>query len=151
MQVVTTSRPNLSFEEVPIHRYTTTAYVAGKYTWDPLNVSVEDDVTGLAAAVIGEQQERQQKLIGADGPWMNTAPTASAYKFGARLEMLDGNETVLEEWILEGCWLQAVDRGDLDYQDSGAVTIQLTIRFDHAREVNNKNALGTALGGNVAN
>ena len=35
---------------------------------------------------------------------------------------------------MEGCWLQNVDWGDLDYSSSEAVSITLTIRYDHARQ-----------------
>ena len=108
-------------------------------------MTLEDDLTGLASSTIQAQVERQQRLIGADGTngnWHNAAPTAAAYKFGARLEQLDGNETVAEIWLLEGCWFQAVEYGDLDYAAGEAVTINLTMRFDHARQQLNSAANG---------
>lgn len=154
MQATTVSRPQLDFEEVALHRYNSTAYVAGKHTWSAMNLTVEDDVTGLASKVVKAQLETQQRLVGVDldGRWLNTASTASDYKFGIKLEQLDGDELVLESWILEGVWIQAADFTDLDYSASDAVTIQLTLRFDHARSLNegDLSSLGSALGGNVA-
>jgi hypothetical protein len=85
-----------------------------------------------------------------DGRWLNTAATGSDYKFGAKLEMLDGDEGVVETWVLEGAWIQAADFGDLDYSASEAATIQVTMRFDHARSIDSGEGYGTALGGNVA-
>jgi hypothetical protein len=87
-----------------------------------------------------------------DGRWLNTAATGSDYKFGVKLEGLDGDELVVERWILEGTMIQAADFGDLDYSASEAATIQLTLRFDHARSdnVGDLTGLGTALGGLVA-
>jgi hypothetical protein len=95
-QATTLTLPNLSFEEVPIHRYNTVAYVAGKHSWDPMSLTVEDDITGLAAAAINGQVETQQRLIGGDlpGAWLNTAATGSDYKFGTIIQGLDGNEGV---------------------------------------------------------
>jgi hypothetical protein len=151
MQATTVTRPQLEFEEVAIHRYNSVAYVAGKHTWSAMNMTVEDDITGLASRVIKGQLETQQKLVGTslDGRWLNTAATGSDYKFGSRLELLDGNEGIVETWILEGVMIQAADFGDLDYTSSEAATIQLTLRYDHARSIDAGQGLGTALGGAV--
>lgn len=149
MQAINVTRPNLTFEEVPLHRYNSTAYVAGKYTWEPTTLTVEDDITGTASQVIQDQLEKQQKLIGADGPYLASASTASTYKFGTKIELLDGDVKVVERWILEGCWIMTTDFGDLDYSASDAATINLTMRFDHARQTIEKQGLGTAIGGAV--
>src|SRR6059058_4553631 len=54
-QATTIQLPNLSFTEVPIHRYNSVAYVAGKHEWQPISLTVEDDITGLAAAAVNGQ------------------------------------------------------------------------------------------------
>lgn len=150
-QATTITRPNLSFEEVPIHRYNSTAYVAGKHTWDPVSLTLEDDITGLASAAIQGQLETQQRLIGGDlpGDWLNAGATGSDYKFGTILQQLDGNEGVVEEWRLEGCFIVSADYGDLDYSASDAATITLSIRYDHARQELSGDGYGTALNGNL--
>ena len=152
MQVTNITLPNLSFEEVTLHRYNSVAYVAGKHTWEPISVTVEDDITGLAATVIKGQLETQQRLIGndLDGRWLNTAATGSDYKFGAKIEQLDGDEGVVQTWILEGCMLTSADFGDRDYSASEAATITFNLRYDHARHIESGAGYGTALGGSVA-
>lgn len=151
MQVVTTTLPNITWEEVTLHRYNSTAYVAGKHSWEAISVTFEDDITGLATAVVEAQMETQQRIIGndLDGRWLNTAATGSDYKFGARIDQLDGDEGVVSTWILEGCMLASADFGDRDYSASEAATITCSIRFDHARKVESGTGYGTALGGNV--
>lgn len=149
MQAVTVTRPNLTFEQIKLDRYNSSAYIAGKHEWEPCNLVVQDDITGKASGILRNQLEAQQKLIGADGPWMATAATASAYKFGMKLEQLDGNETVVEQWLLEGCFIAGSDFGDLDYSTAEAVTITLQVRFDHARQVLEQLGLGTAIGGTL--
>jgi len=149
MQAITVTRPNLSFEQIKLDRYNSTAYVAGKHEWEPCNLVVQDDITGLATAIIQSQLEAQQLLIGADGPWLATAATASAYKFGVKLDLLDGNELIVEQWLLEGCWIANSDFGELDYAASEAVTISLQVRFDHARQIIVQAGLGTAIGGTL--
>ena len=147
LQVITATRPNISYEEVQLDRYNSRVYVAGKHTFEPCTITVEDDVTNRAANAIQTQLEKQQRLIGATGPWLNTEATAFTYKFGMLLEMLDGNETVVESWKYEGCFLQAVDWGDLDYSTGEKMTINLTVRFDHARQVLVSAVTGSAIGG----
>lgn len=117
-----------------------------------MTMTIEDDITGLASGVIQGQMETQQRLIGGDltnGQWLNATPTASGYKFGTILELLDGNESVVEQWMVEGCFIQSADYGDLDYSTSEAATISLTVRFDHARQTLSGQGYGTALGGNL--
>lgn len=150
-QATSITRPNLSFEQIEMHRYNSTSYVAGKHTWDPINVTLEDDITGLASYAVQGQIETQQRLIGADlpGEWLNSAATGSDYKFGTIIQQLDGNEGVVETWKLEGCFIQSADYGDLDYSSSDAATITLSLRYDHARQELTGQGYGTALSGNL--
>jgi len=152
MQVTNITLPNLTFEEVILHRYNSTAYVAGKHSWEPISVTVEDDITGLAATVVKGQLETQQRIIGSDldGRWLNTAATGSDYKFGVKIDQLDGDEGVVQTWILEGAMMTSADFGDRDYSASEAATITMNIRYDHARHIESGSGYGTALGGNVA-
>jgi hypothetical protein len=150
-QATTITRPNLSFEEVPIHRYNSVAYIAGKHSWEPISLTIEDDITGLASYAIQGQLETQERLIGADlpGQWLNSAATGSDYKFGTIIEALDGNEGVVERWRIEGCFIQSADYGDLDYSASDASTITVQLRYDHARQELTGQGYGTALNGSL--
>ena len=135
MQAITVSRPKLTFDEIPLHRYNSTAYVAGKHSWDPMNLTVQDDVTGSASKAIQAQLQKQQWLIGAEGQWLAAAGEGSIYKFVTYLDMLDGNDQVIEKWTVEGCMIKEADYGGLDYgEGAAAVDIALVIRFDHARQ-----------------
>lgn len=134
MQAITAARPKLTFEKVPLHRYNSVSYIAGKHTWDPMALTVQDDVLGTASSVIQSQLQKQQWLIGAEGQWLAAAGEGSLYKFVTYLDMLDGNDQVTEKWTMEGCWLENVDYTDLDYAASDAVTINLSISYDHARQ-----------------
>lgn len=149
LQVITATRPNISYEEIQLDRYNSRVFVAGKHTFEPMNMTVEDDVTNRATNAIQSQMERQQRLIGATGPWLNTEATALGYKFGVKLEMLDGNEAVTEAWLYEGCWIQAVDYSDLDYSTGEKVIINMTVRYDIARQVLISAVNGSAIGGMV--
>lgn len=134
MQAITITRPTLNFEEIQLDRYNSRAWVAGKYTFEPVTLTIEDDVTGTASQVVQEQLQAQQWLIGAEGQWLAAAGEGSAYKFVTYLDLLDGNDQVIEKWTMEGCFLQNVDYTDLDYSASEAVQITMMIRYDHARQ-----------------
>lgn len=135
MQAITVSRPRLNFEQIELHRYNSVAWVAAKHTWDEMTLTVQDDVTGSASAVIQSQLQKQQWLIGAEGQWLAAAGEGSLYKFVTYLDMLDGNEQVIEKWTVEGCWIKSANWGDLDYALNDPVQIELSVRFDHARQV----------------
>lgn len=134
MQAVTISRPKVQFEEIVLHRYNSISYIAGKHSWDPISLTVQSDVTGTAASVIQAQLQKQQWLIGAEGQWLAAAGEGSLYKFVTYLDQLDGNDQVVEKWTIEGCHLNSVGYGELDYASGEPVTIDLNIRYDHARQ-----------------
>lgn len=148
-QAITITRPSITYEEVQLDRYNSRAWVASKHTWEPITLTVEDDITGQAARVIRDQHQAQKFLVGAEGPFLARAPEGSNYKFVTYLDMLDGNDQVLEKWTVEGCWFQACDWTDLDYAVGEKVQIQMTIRFDHARQdlLNYTAGQGIATGG----
>ncbi len=134
VQAVTVTRPVLTFDEVQLDRYVSRAWVAGKYTFEPMTVSFEDDVTSLASQVIQDQLQTQQFLIGAEGQFLAAAGEGSLYKFVTYLDQMDGNDQQIERWTVEGCWFQNVDYTDLDYATADQVLITATIRYDHARQ-----------------
>jgi hypothetical protein len=149
MQAIQVERPNIEWDEAEQHRYNSTAYVATKHHFNEMPMTVEDDITGLASAVITAQLETQQRLIGVDldGRWLNAAATGSDYKFGLILELLDGDEGVVETWYIEGAWIKSAQFGEMSYDNSEVMKIQMSIRYDHAHKVDNGKGYGTSLGG----
>lgn len=148
LQATTVERPKLSYDEVELHRYNSKIWVAGKHTFEPVTLTVEDDISGTASKVVQEQLQKQQYLIGAEGQYLASAAEGSLYKFATYLDHLDGNDQVVEEWALEGSWVQNVDWGSLDYSSSEAVLITLTLRYDHAIQKQlSYSGPGAALGG----
>jgi hypothetical protein len=137
LQAITADRPKLEFEKIQLDRYNTRAYVAGKYTWQTISVTFEADLGGLVVNAIQAQLERQQSIIGPGAaPILPAAPHGELYKFGIHLDMLDGASLFpLERWFVEGCYLENVDWGDLDYAASETVKVVCTISYDHARQL----------------
>ncbi len=149
MQAITVTRPQLQFDEIQLDRYNSRAWIAGKYTFEPITLTFEDDVTGTASRVVQEQIQNQQWLTGAEGQFLAAAGEGSLYKFVTYLDMLDGNDQVTERWTMEGCWFSNVDYTDLDAASGEVVLITTTLRYDHARQNigGYDQGNGTALGG----
>lgn len=159
MQVTKMARPSLSWEKNTLHRYNSIAYVAAKHSWEPISISLEDDVNSRASLAIQNQVEKQQLLIGGSGGvaiggaiqgspnFLQPAAVASEYKFACELAMLDGGDQILETWVLQGCWLEKVAYGDVDYSEGGQVMIELSLSYDHAYQIISGTDYGTAVGG----
>lgn len=134
MQAVTITRPKLTHDKIELRRYNSLSYIAGKHSWDAMTLVLQDDVTGTASGVIQAQEQKQQWLIGAEGQWLAASGEGSLYKYVTYLDMLDGNDVVIEKWTVEGCWIESVDYSELDYMSSDPVQITLQVSFDHARQ-----------------
>lgn len=135
LQVITTDLPKLSFEEVQLDRYNSRAYVAGKHQFEPINMVFESDIGGTVAKTLKNQLEYQQRLIGMESrSVMPTSRSGGRYKFSAKILQLDGDQEIFDTYYLDGCFIQNIDWGDLDYAASESRKITVTIRFDHMRQ-----------------
>jgi hypothetical protein len=127
-QVMNITRPKVSHEEVPIHSYNSVAYMQGKHTWEAINITLRDDINNNISKLVGGQVQKQMNHFE-----QTSAISGSRYKFGTKIEILDGtNNTELEQWDLEGCFLQNVDYSDGDYAVSEPVQVILTVKYDNA-------------------
>jgi len=145
-QVMTFTRPSVSFDDMTIDLYNSRMRLAGKHTWDDVTVELRDDASGAVAKLVGEQLQKQLDFME-----QSSASSGIDYKFITRCEVLDGgngaNEpNVLETWELYGCYLTTVNYNDLTYADSAPATVSLTIRFDNAVQTPLGSGVGTAVG-----
>lgn len=141
VQAINCELPKIEYEEVQLDRYNSRAWVAAKHMFQPINVTFEDDVGGEVVTTLQVQQERQQHITGVTPAAMLGASAAGElYKFNTRIDQLDGNHQSstsrpFASWMLEGCFFQNIDFGDMDYAVSESIKIQTRIRFDHARNL----------------
>jgi hypothetical protein len=127
-QVMNITRPKVSHEEVPIHSYNSVAYMQGKHTWEAINITLRDDINNNISKLVGGQVQKQMNHFE-----QTSAVSGARYKFGTKIEILDGtSDTELEQWDLEGCFLQNVDYSDGDYAVSEPVQVILTVKYDNA-------------------
>lgn len=137
---ITAERPNVEYEEIQLDRYNSRAFLQGKYTFQPISIVIEPDLGGRCHLAIQQQMEKQQQLIGPDsGAFLGQAEAGEDYKFNMIMQLLNGDHPdssgnqILETWSVEGCALNGVQFGDLDYQASETIKTTMTVRYDHAR------------------
>lgn len=127
-QVMNVTRPKVSHDPIVVDSYNSRMYMMGKHTWEPITVTLRDDISNQLTTIVGRQLQRQMNHKNQQGP-----ASGENYKFSMTLEMLDGNAgEAIETWNLEGCFLTNTDYSQSDYSVSDPVTITLTIQYDNA-------------------
>lgn len=133
-QVVSFSRPNLTFEEIALPIYNSTVKLAGRHTWADVTCEIRDDANGNVSKLIGQQIQKQMDFVE-----MASAQAGIDYKFTTRFEVLDGGNgafepVVLESWELYGCYIKGTDYGPMNYGTNEAAQITMTIAYDNANQ-----------------
>ena len=144
--IVTCERPSLATDEVEVHSYNSISYIPGKARWQPLEVTIRDDITNSVVTAIGSQLQKQQNHLE-----QTTAVAGSVLKFSMEVHSLDGTTgEELESFEIEGCWITNVSYPSGDYGNSEANVVTLTVRFDNAIHVAGPNTNGgTTVGGDI--
>ena len=151
-QVIDVTRPNVNFESVAIDVYNSKVYYAGKHTWQPITITLRDDVNNSVNKLCGEQLQKQFDFFE-----QSSAASGVDYKFKGRIEILDGGNganapSVLETFELVGCFVQDINYNQLSYSDSNPVDITMSIQYDNAIQTNGAgqpNGIGAAIGRTV--
>lgn len=123
--VTSTKRPSINIGEVEIPFLNTSTWVAGRFTWNSIDVTFKDPIGPSAAQALMEWVRlHAESVTGRMG-------YASGYKKDIELEMLDPTGVVVEKWILQGTQLSGdVDFGTLDYSAEDIAEITATLRMD---------------------
>lgn len=131
-QVITAGRPNIQHNRTALHSYNNVMYIPQKPEWQSLEIVVRDDVTNGVSSLVAAQLQKQMNHFD------QTSKLAGInYKFVTQIETLDGgNVSTLENWYLEGCFLETVTYDQFDYSSSEPMQITLTISFDNATQDN---------------
>lgn len=141
--VISTSRPGLTHEQIPLDAYNSRIYLAGKHTWEPVSIVLRDDVDSVTLRELNAQLNRQVDHANQSGP-----RAGSAYKFTTLVETLDGSNPtpgVLDTFELSGCYITNIQYGDLAYAASDQVQVTVQIQYDNA-EIYDANGNATLTG-----
>ena len=123
-----TTLPTITHEEVAVHSYNSIAYYAGKASFNTVEMVIRDDITNTASTNVYSQLQLQFDHLNQTG-----YRAATNYKFTTFIEiMAGGNDDILAQWTLEGCWITSSAEGELNYSESAGKTISITLRYDNA-------------------
>jgi len=144
-QVMDFKRPTLTFDPIEIPIYNSRIYYAGKPTWETVTCQLRDDATGEVSKRIGEQLQKQFDFME-----QASASSGIDYKFVTRFEVFAGGNgastpTVLETWVMYGCFLTSVDYQNAEYSSNDPMTISLTIRYDNAIQTPAETGVGSTV------
>jgi hypothetical protein len=124
--VASAERPKIDINETEIPYLNTSTWVAGKFTWQSINVVLRDPIGPSASQAVQEWiRTCAESVTGRMG-------YAVGYKKNVDLEMLDPTGVPVQKWVLQGTWIQNADYGSLSYDDDAIADISLTLRFDRA-------------------
>jgi len=140
--VKTASRPKLEIEDYEINFLNAVSWIPGKGRWQPITVVYRD----VAAQDFGALYSWINTVYQGLGGLQDTANLKQSEKAGwngvANLVLYDGCGTPLENWLLGSVFPISVDFGELDYESSEEVTIELSLRYS---EVAYQNLCGPAV------
>jgi|TARA_B110000503_G_scaffold37177_1_gene60818 hypothetical protein len=128
--VISTSRPGLTHETIPIDAYNSRIYLAGKHTWEPISIVLRDDIDGVTLRELNNQLNRQ-----VDHANQSSVRSGAGYKFTTTVESLDGGNPspgVLDKFELSGCYITNIQYGDMAYSASDQVQVTVQIQYDNA-------------------
>jgi hypothetical protein len=122
----TATRPQIVFDETVIDYINTKRYLAGKPSWQQMQLTLYDPIVPSAAQKVMEWVRLcYENTTGRMG-------YAQMYKKNINIKMLDPVGAVVEEWELTGTWIVDANFNDLDMAISDPVDIALTLRYDQA-------------------
>ena len=119
-------RPQIQFEEVELRHMNVSRYVAGKGTWQTLDITLYDPIVPSAAQAVMEWiRLSHESVTGRDG-------YADFYKKDVVINTLGPVGDKIEEWSLKGAWIQTANFGELSFENVAPVEIVCTLRYDYA-------------------
>tara|TARA_Y100000296_G_C5058464_1_gene198531 strand:+ start:146 stop:685 length:540 start_codon:yes stop_codon:yes gene_type:complete len=139
--VKTAGRPTIKVSETP-HQWLGYEFkFPGRVTYEPIEVTLVDPIDpDMSKRVLNIIQEAGYII---PDKWGDTSPedykqTLSKRRFttgklrDVKIQSLDSNGRIVEEWVLRNAYLSQLVFDDLDYGSEDLVNIKLTIGFDFA-------------------
>lgn len=124
--LVSAARPTITIADVEIPLLNTSTYVAGRFNWETIDVTLRDGIGPSTSQAIMEWVRMcAESVTGRMG-------YAAGYKKNVEIEMLDPTGVVVEKWVLEGTFITSANFGDLAMDDDSLAEVQITLRPDRA-------------------
>ena len=120
------SKPQLENGEIVLDHINVQRKLKGKSKWQNITVSLYDPIIPSAAQSVTDWVRlHHESATGRDG-------YSDSYKKDIKLKGLSGPGEVIEEWTLEGAFIQSCNWGSYDWSAEEVVTIEMTLAYDYA-------------------
>lgn len=126
LHIDTGMNPNPSFDEIELGYGNDYIYVTGKARVEPLSFTFKDMIAPSTAAILWAWYQEHYD------PETGVMYYASNYKKSATLFKADPLGNPLKHWKIQGLWIQSANFGNLDFNASDIVRIEVNFRFDRA-------------------
>jgi hypothetical protein len=139
IDLLSASRPHQSLNSAEIARLNEKWKFASNPTWDPITVSFYDFDSGQGSAMQILWRWAQTVYDVLNG----TMGYAATYKVDASLILLGPGQTstqnaattnvqIIEAWDLFGCWPNGLTPGELSYESTDTLKVQMDMVYDYA-------------------
>jgi hypothetical protein len=123
--VKTGSIPGSSLEEIPLSWQGFDFNIAGKHTYEAINITFNTDYKALVRLNF----EEWIKLI--HNPVTNNYALMSDYMVDQRIQLLDYTGEPVLEYILHDAWPQAIAQATMDYAANEITMWEITFRYSY--------------------
>jgi hypothetical protein len=119
------SKPSYTMDPIEIHYMNSRRYLAGKPSWGEITLGLYDPIAPSASQKVMEWIRLSHEFIS------GRAGYAAFYKKDFNLKSLDPVGAVVEDWEIQGSWVQGATFGDLSHDAAEPTEIEITIRMDN--------------------
>lgn len=123
------AKPQLEIEETEINFLNATTWIPGKGKWQPIAISYID----TTHVEMKSLYDWITTIYDFTDPINLKNSEKSGWNGTALLTMYDGCGSTVERWLLQSCWPQSINFGDLDYGNSEEAIIELTLRYSDVK------------------
>lgn len=134
--VKTAARPNLAIEETEVNFLNARMFIPGKATWETITITYIDAVNSGNIGLFKPLWDWLASVYNFQDPVALTMGSIPRdYSATGIINMYDGCGALLETWVLNRMWPQAINFGELDYASSDEATIELTLRYSDVKYI----------------
>lgn len=124
--IKSSAKPSAENGEVVLDHINIQRKVKGKTKWSNIEITLYDPITPSGAqSVMTWFRQHHESATGRDG-------YSSYYKKNIKLQQLDGVGHPVEEWTLNGAFINSCNWGSLDWSSEEIQTITATLSYDYA-------------------
>lgn len=124
--IKSSGRPSVDNGEVTTDHININRKLKGKSVWQDITITLYDPIAPSGVqAVMNWERLHHESATGRDG-------YSSQYKKDIEMIGLSPLGEKIERWVLYGAFIGSTSKGDMDWTNTAAVEISLTIKYDWA-------------------